>query len=116
MIGTPIQGTLWRVGYRYRKAEAPAVEAEPLPTFTPGSLAASIASQARAALGPPQEHQYGGGQIFVVTADVTGSDLVPIVERACLAAGCKGTEFSLCNVERVADMLRGFALLEGGPS
>jgi hypothetical protein len=116
MIGTPIQATLWRVAYRYRKATE-----DPSPNMLEAGPLAGVASESAvvAIFGQPVPEPattYRSGQVLVVTADTTGADLLPVVERVLAAAGVRGTEFALVAVERMADTIRGLALLEGGAS
>jgi hypothetical protein len=112
MIGTPVQATLWRVAYQYRKAEEdPGVA--PVQKPKPG-LESMIAAQMFGP--PPAETPYRQGETFVITADSTGADLLSVVVRAVTAQGVKGTDFSIFGVQRVADTVRGLALLDGGLS
>lgn len=114
IVGTRVQATLWEVHFRHLSA---AGERTPEPRAKARSanpvvlqMSAAIAAAERDA-GP-----YVYGRCFVVTADPTGSDLLPIVRCAVLGAGGPEHDFSLVQVQRVADEVKGSALVVGALS
>jgi hypothetical protein len=116
VIGTPVQATLWRVAYRYRKAPEDTNSARGAPPPLSQHDKELLARMLPMLGPPPPESGFQGGEVIVVTADASGADLLAVVERAVTLQGVKGTEFALVNVSRMADTVRGLALLEGGAS
>lgn len=92
MIGTPVSATLWIVHYRFRNVDAPLVQ-----------LASS----------KPPEHV--AGELKVLTADPTGSDLCDVAAREVLGVKLRPEhEFRLEHVHRVCDVC-GLALVGERP-
>lgn len=95
MIGTRVSCTVWHVHYRYLNQQPERR------VLYPGERA------------PEQPKKFVAGELVVVTADPTGSDLCDVARLAVLgAAGNAAHEFSLTHVHRVADA-RGLASVQG---
>lgn len=113
MIGIPVQFTLWRVYYKYTRHDAlPDTPPSPPPIILP-LVGFGAPVPAPAAAPPPREVT---GQGFICTADASGADLLSVLERAVTGAGARGSGFQLMAAEKVAESVRGTALLEGGLS
>lgn len=98
MIGTPVEATLWRVAFRYRK------HTEPVPPARPelAGLRAEIA--AASALPFITEER------FVLTADPAGADLYETAVRAIFGTDTP-PEFAIMGAQRVSDAVKGLALV-----
>ena len=114
-VGTRVQATLWEVHYRTLNPER---ELPPEPRsrsqFSTNPVIAQMQAQVAAEASNPNPHVMG--RAFVITADPTGADLLHVARRAVLGAGGPDHEFSIVAVQRMGDVVRGTALLEGGAS
>lgn len=109
-LGTQVQATLWQVEYRHLSAKAEKPEEQRARVTPPeNSIVAMLAANAALERANPWVH----GRAFVLTADPSGADLLAVARSAVLGAGEPTHDFSLISVQRVADSVKGLALVEG---
>jgi hypothetical protein len=116
MIGTTVQATLWQVEYRYlsaakEKPEEPRGRVKAQGVENP--IALMMAAQIAAAEAAEARNPYMTGRAFVLTADPSGADLVAVARTAVLGYGEPAHDFSLISAQRVADSVKGLAIVSG---
>jgi len=100
MIGTPVEATLWRVEFRYRRPQS-----EPLPRVREELLGFRASIAAEAALPFVTELRY------VLTADPAGADLYETARRAVFGTGEAPADFAIMTAQRIGDSVKGLALV-----
>lgn len=106
--GRPVQGSLWSVKYRCAKLKGQQTREEEL---------GSAALMRRMLAQVPEEPKWHTGVGFVITADPSGSDLFEVARTAIqLMLGEELDEFTIIEVAKVADVIRGHASVAGDVS
>lgn len=106
--GSPVQGSLWSVKYRCAKLKGQQSRADELGT---SALIQRMLQQV------PEEPKWHTGVGFVITADPSGSDLFEVARVAIQQMlGEEFDEFTILEIAKVADSIRGHASVLGAVS